>query len=81
MPVQANARSPFTLSCDFYENLPVTWQNVQLSNVVFLLQSVIDERFCFIAEWYDPNAALVRNYQFFYYPSDATTEMVRVKIE
>ncbi|KAI0231460.1 Nucleoside diphosphate kinase 7 [Lamellibrachia satsuma] len=41
--------------------------------------SVIDERFCFIAEWYDPNAALIRRYQFFYYPTDATTEMYDIK--
>jgi len=38
-----------------------------------------DERFAFIAEWYDPNAALVRKYQLLYYPKDKTLEMYDIK--
>ena len=40
------------------------------------LQSQQDERFSFLSEWYDENAALIRKYTFFYYPSDHTIEMV-----
>lgn len=36
-----------------------------------------DDRFCFIAEWYDPNAALIRRYQFLFYVRDNTMEMVK----
>jgi hypothetical protein len=38
--------------------------------------SSFDGRYAFIADWYDPNAALTRKYQLFYYPSDSTVEMV-----
>lgn len=38
-----------------------------------------DERYCFITEWYDPNAALIRKYQFFFYPKDLTVEMYDIK--
>uniref|UniRef100_A0A3Q3DZH2 Nucleoside diphosphate kinase homolog 7 n=1 Tax=Hippocampus comes TaxID=109280 RepID=A0A3Q3DZH2_HIPCM len=37
------------------------------------------ERFAFLADWYDPMAALVRRYQLFYYPHDHTVEMFDVK--
>ncbi|XP_013384234.1 nucleoside diphosphate kinase 7-like [Lingula anatina] len=40
--------------------------------------STQDERYAFIAEWYDPNAALIRRYQFLYYPKDNTIEMYYV---
>lgn len=40
-------------------------------------QSASDERYAFLAEWYDPQAALMRKYQLLYYPSDSTVEMVR----
>lgn len=39
----------------------------------------VDERYAFIAEWYDPNAALIRRYQFLYYTKDATIEMFDIK--
>lgn len=38
-----------------------------------------DERYAFIADWYDPNAALTRKYQFLYYPKDSTVEMYDIK--
>ena len=38
--------------------------------------SSFDGRYAFIADWYDPNAALTRKYQLFYYPNDSTVEMV-----
>lgn len=34
------------------------------------------ERFAFIAEWYDPNASLLRRYELLYYPADGSVEMV-----
>eukprot|EP00112_Aurelia_sp_Birch-Aquarium-sp1_P004899 Seg1554.1 transcript_id=Seg1554.1/GoldUCD/mRNA.D3Y31 product="Nucleoside diphosphate kinase 7" protein_id=Seg1554.1/GoldUCD/D3Y31 len=54
------------------------------SLLVFFLTVLIkmanyDERFAFIAEWYDPNAALVRRYQLLYYPKDQTVEMYDIK--
>lgn len=39
----------------------------------------MDERYAFTTEWYDPNAALVRRYQFLFYPTDNTCEMVDLK--
>lgn len=36
-------------------------------------------QYCFIVEWYDAQAALVRNYQLFYFVIDNTIEMVDVK--
>lgn len=38
-----------------------------------------EERFCFIAEWYDPHAAFIRRYQFMYYVKDGTVEMFDIK--
>lgn len=35
-----------------------------------------DERFVFIAEWYDPNASLFRRYELLFYPGDGSVEMV-----
>lgn len=40
-----------------------------------------EERFCFIAEWYDPHAAFIRRYQFMYYVKDGTVEMVSINIQ
>lgn len=37
------------------------------------------ERFAFIAEWYDPNASLLRRYELLYYPADGSVEMHDVK--
>ena len=48
--------------------------------LIVCFQANYDERFAFIAEWYDPNAALVRKYQLLYYPKDKTLEMVMVLI-
>jgi hypothetical protein len=42
---------------------------------LFFFPQEID-RYCFITEWYDPNGAIVRKYQFFYYANDSTIEMV-----
>jgi nucleoside-diphosphate kinase len=36
------------------------------------------ERYVFNVEWYDSAAALIRYYNFFYYPSDSTMEMVKI---
>ncbi|NXG15560.1 NDK7 kinase, partial [Grallaria varia] len=38
-----------------------------------------DERYSFIGEWYDPNAALFRRYEILYYPKDGSIEMYDVK--
>ncbi|TVK90626.1 Nucleoside diphosphate kinase 7 [Bagarius yarrelli] len=38
-----------------------------------------EERFAFLAEWYDPSAALLRRYQLLYYPKDGSVEMFDVK--
>uniref|UniRef100_A0A7M4E7Y0 NME/NM23 family member 7 n=1 Tax=Crocodylus porosus TaxID=8502 RepID=A0A7M4E7Y0_CROPO len=38
-----------------------------------------DERFAFIAEWYDPNASLFRRFELLYYPKDGSVEMYDVK--
>ncbi|XP_063505039.1 nucleoside diphosphate kinase 7 isoform X6 [Pongo pygmaeus] len=37
------------------------------------------ERFVFIAEWYDPNASLLRRYELLFYPGDGSVEMHDVK--
>ena len=36
-----------------------------------------DERYCFVVDWFDPQASLVRKYQLIYYSADGTIEMVR----
>ncbi|XP_015671476.1 nucleoside diphosphate kinase 7 [Protobothrops mucrosquamatus] len=38
-----------------------------------------DERFAFIAEWYDANASLFRRYELLYYPKDGSVEMYDMK--
>uniref|UniRef100_A0A5F8H045 Nucleoside diphosphate kinase homolog 7 n=1 Tax=Monodelphis domestica TaxID=13616 RepID=A0A5F8H045_MONDO len=38
-----------------------------------------DERYVFLAEWYDPSASLLRRYDLLYYPSDGSVEMHDVK--
>lgn len=39
-----------------------------------------EERFAFLAEWYDPSAALLRRYQLLYYPKDGSVEMVSTSL-
>ncbi|XP_046893232.1 nucleoside diphosphate kinase 7 isoform X2 [Hypomesus transpacificus] len=39
----------------------------------------MEERFAFLAEWYDPSAALLRRYQLLFYPRDSSVEMFDVK--
>ena len=39
----------------------------------------MEERYAFLAEWYDPNAALIRKYQLLYYTKDNTCEMFDIK--
>ncbi|XP_030583684.1 nucleoside diphosphate kinase homolog 7 isoform X2 [Archocentrus centrarchus] len=39
----------------------------------------MEDRYTFLAEWYDPTAALLRRYQLFYYPRDGSVEMFDVK--
>lgn len=39
----------------------------------------MDGRYAFIAEWYDPNASLIRRYQLLFYPADSTVEMIDIK--
>lgn len=38
-----------------------------------------DDRYCFIVEWYDQFAALVRKYQLMYYVRDSSVEMFDIK--
>lgn len=40
-----------------------------------MLRNEVNQRFCFLTEFYDNSAALVRHYQVFYYPSDGAIEM------
>ncbi|KAK2084745.1 hypothetical protein P7K49_037778 [Saguinus oedipus] len=39
------------------------------------------ERFVFIAEWYDPNASLLRRYELLFYPGDGSVEMAQSQAE
>jgi nucleoside-diphosphate kinase len=39
----------------------------------------MDERYAFIAEWYDPNASFIRRYQLIFYLADNTVEMYDIK--
>ena len=39
----------------------------------------MDERYAFIAEWYDLNASLIRRYQLLFYPGDSSVEMFDIK--
>ena len=39
---------------------------------------VKEERFVFKTEWYDKQAALIREYLLTYYPKDCTAEMVSI---
>ncbi|XP_034036543.1 nucleoside diphosphate kinase 7 isoform X2 [Thalassophryne amazonica] len=39
----------------------------------------MEERYAFLAEWYDPTADLLRRYQLFFYPTDGSLEMFDVK--
>uniref|UniRef100_A0A8C2WYB8 Nucleoside diphosphate kinase homolog 7 n=1 Tax=Cyclopterus lumpus TaxID=8103 RepID=A0A8C2WYB8_CYCLU len=38
-----------------------------------------EDRYAFLAEWYDPTAALLRRYQLFFFPRDRSVEMFDVK--
>ena len=40
-----------------------------------MLRNEVNRRFCFLTEFYDPSATLVRHYQVFYYPSDGAIEI------
>ena len=35
-----------------------------------------DDRFTFLADWYDAQASLNKRYQLFFYPSDNSVELV-----
>jgi nucleoside-diphosphate kinase len=39
----------------------------------------MEERYAFLAEWYDPNASLIRKYQLLCYPKDNSCEMYDIK--
>ena len=39
----------------------------------------LDERYAFLAEYYDPNACLIRKYQLMFYVKDETCEMYDIK--
>ena len=39
----------------------------------------MDERYAFIAEWYNLNASLIRRYQLLFYPGDSSVEMFDIK--
>ena len=51
----------------------------QYVTIVTLEKKKMEERYAFTAEWYDPNAALIRRYLLNYYPSDNACEMVDLK--
>ena len=36
----------------------------------------MEDRFAFVADWYDPHAALIRKYRVLYYPGDDSCEMI-----
>jgi len=38
-----------------------------------------DIKYCFLCDWYDPQACLIRKYLFLYYPKDQTIEMIATK--
>ena len=40
-----------------------------------MLRNEVNRRYCFLSEYYDASAQLVRRYQIFYYPSDGAIEM------
>ena len=40
-----------------------------------MLRNEVNRRYCFLTEYYDASANLVRRYQIFYYPSDGAIEM------
>ena len=40
-----------------------------------MIRNEVNQRFCFLTEFYDPSAALIRHYQVFYYPSDGAIEI------
>ena len=39
----------------------------------------LEERYAFLAEYYDPNACLIRKYQLLFYVKDETCEMYDIK--
>ncbi|XP_056271349.1 nucleoside diphosphate kinase 7 [Pseudoliparis swirei] len=39
----------------------------------------MEDRYAFLAEWYDPTASLLRRYQLFFFPRDGSVEMFDVK--
>ncbi|CAL8271708.1 unnamed protein product [Arctogadus glacialis] len=39
----------------------------------------MEDRYAFLAEWYDPSATLLRRYQLLFYPKDGSVEMFDVK--
>ncbi|XP_028614454.1 nucleoside diphosphate kinase 7 [Grammomys surdaster] len=56
-------------------------QQGRISSLVspYLAPKNQSERFAFIAEWYDPNASLLRRYELLFYPVDGSVEMHDVK--
>lgn len=38
-----------------------------------------DDRYCFLADWFDPQAAISRRFQVLYYPSDNSVELYDVR--
>lgn len=48
---------------------------------ILSFQSTPDDTYAFIAEWYDPNASLIRKYQLIFYCKDGTVEMVSYDID
>ena len=45
------------------------------------MSMVKEERYVFNTEWYDKQAALIRNYLFTFYPRDSTAEMVSTEFK
>ncbi|RDD38465.1 Nucleoside diphosphate kinase 7 [Trichoplax sp. H2] len=43
------------------------------------MQAETEVRYCFRGDWYDPNAALIREYYLIFFPKDSTAEMYDIK--
>lgn len=50
--------------------------------IYILFQAEISkiEKLSFLAQWYDPEASIVREFLLYYFPSDCTVEMVSKRI-
>lgn len=51
-------------------------KNLIILNICFKSE----ERFCFLADWYDAQAGFNRRYQLLFYPADGSVELVFLKL-